>query len=104
MKASRIADLCLVGALVLGLLAAWSTATPQPLTASQTRGAGACLRCYDVGPKDYECDKVRSGCTGKIRQCKSRLETPYRDCSWVNGYCSGGDPYCPQVSSATSCP
>jgi len=65
MKALSFSRLCLFGALIIGLLVAWSVAAPQQLR-SWTRGG--CKNCWDVS--NYYCkDLPGDSCSDYCYKC-----------------------------------
>ena len=72
MKTLSISSVCLVGALMLGLFAAWGATAPQVITGEQIAGGGC--PCSNVRPKtcpdkgDYTCEKeaVQCNTTGDL--------------------------------------
>jgi len=63
MKTLSISRLCLVGALMLGLLVAWSAAAPQQIAGNLSIGAGACC-CTGTDPQSCP-----TGCSGQLVVC-----------------------------------
>jgi len=94
MKALKISRLCFIVALLLGLLLAWSTATPQLISGKQISGAECgcddvhSTTCPALPDKEcneycYRCDETGDGnCTNKATHCG--CADPYDDCvNWL---------------------
>ena len=65
MKVLRISHLCLVGALILGLMVTWSAASPQPISGERLEGGGCCNTTNDTNCGNAEgeiCDDTYLKC------------------------------------------
>ena len=98
MKALKISHLCLVGALMLGLMVAWSAASPQQLLSSDI--VGGCWECTSCSSQP--CNEYDPACGGGGRTCFGNDSTIDNDCSWGSFDCTGA-PSCSSYQSCTGC-
>jgi len=104
MKVLSVSRLCLLGALVLGLMTAWSIATPTQL--SKGDEIGGCFVCINCGADPCNDWPGAENCTGTyvITCFGAYMIYPEVDCDWGTATPCGGPPEECDFTLCDDCP
>ena len=108
MKDLKFCHLCLIGAVILGLMVAWNGAVPAQLSTNDVIG-GDCWICTDCGHADCDDWPGAELCyRGPYRiECNEMLNPyaiEYIPCSWMDATPCGGPPDDCSFMVCKSCP
>ncbi|MCX5636534.1 MAG: hypothetical protein NTX52_02425 [Planctomycetota bacterium] len=98
MKALSISQVCLTGAIILGLMVAWSTTAPQKISADTLIG-GDVAGCRCTGTTAGGNCNVVVGCSGRVTTCDVGGSGPETCGSAGSHPCSGGG-VCDNIADA----